>query len=27
VRRPFAALKGDLETALRQTGAYRDAPS
>jgi len=26
-RRPFAALKGDLETALRQTGAYRDAPS
>jgi ribonuclease P protein component len=27
VRRPFAALKGDLETALRQTGAYRDASS
>jgi ribonuclease P protein component len=26
-RRPFAALKGDLETALRQAGVYRDAPS
>jgi len=26
-RRPFAALKGDLETALRQTGAYRDGPN
>ena len=25
VRRPFAALLGDLETALRQAGAYRDA--
>ena len=24
--RPFAALKGDLETALKQTGVYRDAP-
>ena len=26
-RRPFVALLADLETALRQTGAYRDAPS
>jgi ribonuclease P protein component len=25
--RPFAALKGDLEAALRQAGAYRDAPA
>ena len=27
VRRPFAALLGDLEAALRQAGAYRDAPA
>lgn len=26
-RRPFAALLGDLKTALRQAGAYRDAPA
>jgi ribonuclease P protein component len=25
-RRPFAALKGDLETALRHAGVYRNAP-
>ena len=25
--RPFAALLGDLEAALRQTGAYREAPA
>jgi ribonuclease P protein component len=25
--RPFAALLGDLEAALRQTGAWRDAPA
>jgi ribonuclease P protein component len=24
--RPFAALKADLEKALRQTGVYRDTP-
>lgn len=27
VRRPFAALLGDLEAALRQAGAYREAPA
>jgi ribonuclease P protein component len=26
-RRPFVALLADLEAALRQAGAYRDAPS
>ncbi len=26
-RRPFAALLGDLTTALRQAGAYRGAPA
>jgi ribonuclease P protein component len=26
-RRSFAALKGDLEAALRQAGVYRDEPS
>ena len=26
-RRPFAALLGDLKAALRQAGAYRDAPA
>lgn len=25
--RPFAALLGDLKVALRQTGAYREAPT
>lgn len=25
--RPFAALLGDLKVALRQTGAYREAPA
>lgn len=25
--RPFAALLGDLKAALRQTGAYREAPA
>lgn len=25
--RPFAALLGDLEAALRQAGAYREAPA
>jgi ribonuclease P protein component len=27
VGRPFAALLGDLEAALRQAGAYREAPA
>lgn len=27
VRRPFAALVGDLEAALRQAGAYREKPA
>ena len=27
VRRPFAALLGDLEAALRHAGAYREAPA
>jgi ribonuclease P protein component len=26
-KRPFAALVGDLEAALKQLGAYREAPS
>ena len=26
-RRPFAALLGDLKAALRQAGAYREAPA
>jgi ribonuclease P protein component len=26
-KRPFAALLGDLEAALRQAGAYREAPA